>query len=193
MPLQLSITEPNKIETGWFVSISAIVTDGRGSPLANVGVTFYHNGQRIGDPLPTEGDGRAMVDFPDLNPGVHTFEVQITSPFFARTRRVIPIKDTTPRVAIPDKLLVEVAGRNGEYEISILVKAADGKAIAGAIMEVIDERASPRIRRLKTDKNGSRLLKYSFTETERIITIRVLGGTDEKQLIWKKKLYGPRP
>ena len=177
--LRLELTEPNRTESGWELKAIATLAKGR-DPAPNERVQLYLDGMSTGDPEVTDGEGRAMKEFLDLQVGTHTFEAQIVGTT-VKSRQTKNLKDEKPKK--PANLIVDQSGRNKKYVLVFQVLTEDDRPVQGAVIRITDQDDPNGFYDLKpTGPNGTTERKIEFTAHEKILGILVLGTTIRR---WK--------
>lgn len=74
--LKLEFTEAEEEDGSWKLTAITTVSDREG-PRSHISVYFYYRSERRGDPIETDAEGKALMEFPGLRAERHEFRVQI--------------------------------------------------------------------------------------------------------------------
>ncbi|MFA6354688.1 MAG: hypothetical protein WCX12_03345 [Candidatus Paceibacterota bacterium] len=177
--LSLDLTEPNKTEELWEITVTAIVSDD-GKPAPGIQVQLYHNGRAIDSPYLTDGEGRTEPrTFSDLEKGTHTFEAIIVSTSI-KARRTVKLKDERPKK--PAKLIVDreyAGGSNDKVIVFCTVLTDDNVPVKGIDIRILGL-TNPTL--ATTDKSGVATMKIKLEKNHRVVVFIVKGSPIQKRI-----------
>ncbi len=172
--LSLDLTEPNKTEDTWEITVTAIVSDD-GKPTPGVQVQLYHNGRLVDSPYFTDGEGRTEPKtFSDLEKGSHTFEATIIGTSI-KARRTVKLKDEKPKKVA--KLIVRNTF-DSTPGIIVQVLTSEDTPVQNAAVFILN--GGKRTDMPRTDKNGETTQTINLNPNQRVcLRICVAGSNVE--------------
>lgn len=162
-----------------------------GKYLVSVSMADRDHNPRIGVPVAFIQGGEAKTEFTDpygkARHESNLGKIVIEVPGFPAIEKDLE-KPSGPK--LPAKPVVHICGQDGKYNLAISIIDGDGGMIKNAMFMIMDSKATPTIRDLTTGETGVFKEPLVFDELERFITVVVPPGTPE--LVWTKRLFGPR-
>lgn len=182
MRVRIEVTEPNREDEKWEISVIATVLDENG-PIADTEVQFYHDSRSIDSPISTDGEGRATKNFVDLKKGNHTFEASLPGTTL-KARTSVKLKEDKPKKAA--FLVVNKRLKEGVLELICEVFNEEGNPVkkVGVMILSTGEQST-------TDDNGMAIItpkiKFGEGENRKVIEIIVLGTMVSRKINFFRK------
>ncbi len=170
--LHVDLSPPQKGAAGYDVSVLGRTEDAR-RPLKDVDIQVFHNFNPSGT-MKTDSRGRAVKVFVGLQPGSHTFELQVAG-WAKRVRKdvVIPAEPPAPKSIADDVVVSAVNLGGGKFKVRSQILGANKEPIVGTMVTVIDPASGRKSR--KTNKNGVAEIEIKLVGDDTHLKIAVDG------------------
>lgn len=178
MRVRIEVTEPNREDEKWEISVIATVLDENG-PVTDTEVQFYHDSRPIDSPIPTDGEGRATKNFVDLKKGNHTFEASLPGTTL-KAKTSVKLKEDKPKKAA--FLVVNKRLKEGVLELICEVFNEEGIPVKKAKTMILStgEKSEP------TDDNGMTIItpkvEFGAGENKKVLEVIVCGTTISRKI-----------
>jgi hypothetical protein len=143
-----------------------------------VSVQFYCDDTKVGEPVVTDGQGRAAMKFSGLEKGVRRFEVRIEGTLKGAVQPKTLKEDKPKR---PAKFLLRKSGGNGTYHLVFQVLTAEDEPVGKAVVRIMGPGTESKDL-APTGKDGTATYDAQFEEKHRILTAFVLGSALKKDI-----------
>ncbi len=181
LDIDLDLGGENQRGDSWEQKAVAVVKNPKKEPVEGIKVRFFLDENSYGQIETTEEDGRAIMMFPGLLSGNHTFEALIVGTI-KRKRRIKNFSDQSKK---PADLIWEQTGSEGKFYVTFQVLSEERNPVKNVIIRILDKKIANFFKDLDpTDKNGTQSHNFEFLQWEkrRDITALIIGSEIKKEI-----------